>query len=832
MRSVSSLTTCALAFGLGLAFSSGLSTKILAQQNPAGLALPHTAKVTDTFTPLLPSEMRLTGGMLGARIDANAKNRMLKVDENDMLDCFERRNMPHQDWQGEHVGKFLHAATLAWQNTGDPALKTKLDRVVTRLLKTQEADGYLGTYPTDKRWTSWDVWCHKYALIGLLTYYQYTNKRPPATAIQQVFSPAKTPNATPDLSDRALNACVKIGDLLIRTFGDAPGQRDINKSGEHVGMAPDSVLEAIVLLYRATNDPRYRQFATYIVTHYDAPGGPAILASLEKTRSVRKVANAKAYEMTSNFNGILELYRVTGNKRYLDDMLTAWQDIVANRLYITGSGSSYELYQDDFNLPNGQKANICETCVTVTWEQMNLELLRLTGEARFADQLERSIYNHLLGAQKPTGDDWAYYTPLDGHKPYDSATTCCHSSGPRGIALIPEIATMASRDNGIVVNLYNSGTATFHLPPVPFPATPGIAPGPMERAANVTIKQETNYPLDGKITLTVSPDNANKGRRFPLRLRVPAWSKPLSLTVNGQSVHLEPSLGANYITLIRSWKQDDTVELMLDMPTKLVLGDHENAGKAAITVGPLVLALDGALNAAPLSRLELATDTPTHFKLLPTTVTRSYPFPVFTVAGHEAGKTETRNLLLTPYAWAGADGKSRFEVWMPLPGHAQVGSNSAFSGGKMTASRTGNVFGSIADDDTDTYAVTYNDQMAEEDWFAVTLDKPVLINRVVFAHGQTFHDGGWFDTSGGKPVVQVQTETGGLWKTVATLDKYPATTTTNAGGLQAGQQFTVTFVPIQAVAIRISGKPACGDNPEQSFASCAELQAFTVNDLK
>ncbi len=113
-------------------------------------------------------------------------------------------------------------------------------------------------------------------------------------------------------------------------------------------MAPDSVLEAVVLLYRATDEARYKQFAEYIVRHYDAPGGPAILASLEKTGSVRKVANAKAYEMTSNFNGLLELYRVTGDKRLLDDMRTAWKDIVANRLYITGSASSFEHFQDEF----------------------------------------------------------------------------------------------------------------------------------------------------------------------------------------------------------------------------------------------------------------------------------------------------------------------------------------------------------------------------------------------------------------------------------------------------------------------------------------------------
>jgi DUF1680 family protein len=109
------------------------------------------------------------------------------------------------------------------------------------------------------------------------------------------------------------------------------------------------VLEAIVLLYRATDDPRYLRFGQYIVSNYDAPGGPAILASLEKYHSVRRVANAKAYEMTSNFNGLLELYRATGDKRLLADMETAWNDIVQNRLYLTGSASSFEVYQDDFD---------------------------------------------------------------------------------------------------------------------------------------------------------------------------------------------------------------------------------------------------------------------------------------------------------------------------------------------------------------------------------------------------------------------------------------------------------------------------------------------------
>ena len=204
---------------------------------------------------------------------------------------------------------------------------------------------------------------------------------------------------------------------------------------------------------------------------------------------------------------------------------------------------------------------------------------------------------------------------------------------------------MTSEDDGIVVNLYNSGTAPRFIYPLfcslrrlrhtrfspsSNPALRSLAARPPKAHTIVTLKQETNYPLDGKITLTVTPDNTNSnGAKFPLRLRVPAWSKPLSLAVNGQSVRVEPASGANYITLTRAWKKGDRVELTLDMPTKLVLGDHENAGKAAVTVGPLVLALDSALNPnAPLNRLELATDNPTGFQAPACTHhTRAYPYP-------------------------------------------------------------------------------------------------------------------------------------------------------------------------------------------------------------
>ena len=772
-----------LSLGLFVLASAG-AAPARAQQNPAGMALPNTAKVTDRFTPLRPDEVSLHGGMLGTRYDVNAKNRMLTIDETELLDAFERRNVFHQDWQGEHIGKYLHAATQIWASTKDPALKAKIDRLAARLMRTQEPDGYLGTYQSDHRWTSWDVWVHKYDLIGLLTYYQYTGNK------------------------EALATCRRVGDLLVRTFGTGPGQRDINKAGEHVGMAPDSVLEAIVLLYRATDETRYLQFARYIVSNYDAPGGPAILTSLEKYGSVRRVANAKAYEMTSNFNGLLELYRATGDKRLLADMEKAWNDIAQNRLYLTGSASSFETYQDDFHLPNGNRSHICETCVTVTWEQMNLELLRLTGDGKYAAQAERSIYNHLLGAQKPTGDDWSYYTPLDGMKPYDDFITCCHSSGPRGIALIPSFAWMTSQDGGLVVSLYNSSLVNVRLP----------------KAGLVTVLERTDYPFDGQVDFKVSPEH--NGVRFPLRLRTPVDAPEYSLTVNGKAVGTAEVGG--YKVIDRVWKRGDKVQLTLRPQTRVVLGDHENKGRAALQYGPLVLALDTALNSglSNTDRAEFSPDSTKHMRWMGIGEKSSATSPRFQAVGKLNGKPGM--LTFTPYASAGQDHKSRFAVWVNLPGNSSKSAATAslFGNAVTSASRQGNQDGEITDGDTETFRVTFDGKHADEDWYALSLPTSVTIGRVRFSHGKTFHDGGWFDTSAGKPTVQIRTTPNGEWQTVAALASYPTTTGTNAAGLLAGETFEVKFPPQKAFALRIVGKPASGDNPAQAFSSCAELQAF------
>ncbi len=132
----------------------------------------------------------------------------------------------------------------------------------------------------------------------------------------------------------------------------------------------------------------------------------------------------------------------------------------------------------------------------------------------------------------------------------------------------------------------------------------------------------------------------------------------------------------------------------------------------------------------------------------------------------------------------------------------------------------------IADGDTTTFRVTFDGSKADRDWFAVTVKKTVKVNRVVYAHGRVFHDGGWFDASAGKPKIQILRKPDGEWETVADLKSYPDTTAADHKGLRDGQEFSVKFPAVEACGIRIIGKPAHGDNPNQAFSSCAEFQAF------
>jgi DUF1680 family protein len=739
----------------------------------------------------VPDQFHYTG-WLGSRIDANEHNRLVQLDTSRLLEGY-RKRPGRQAWDGEHVGKWLHAATLAWVYTGDPALREKLDYTVRELCKCQLEDGYLGTYLDKDRWTEWDVWAHKYNLIGLLTYIRYTGNQEP------------------------ISTCRRMGDLLSKTFGDEPGKRDILKAGWHVGMAPTSVLEPMVLLYRMTGDPRYLEFCKYILRAWEQPNGPHIVSRLLSLKRVDKVGNGKAYEMLSCLNGALEYYRTTGDGQILQACLNAWQDIVGHRLYITGAASYGELFHDDFDLPN--VADVGETCVTVTWEQFNAQLLRLTGEARFADQLEHVVLNQLFGAQKCDGSAWGYYVQMEGKKPYSSNLDghCCLSSGPRGVSLLPTFA-LATDSEGVVVNLYEAGTAKLKLPD-------GTA---------VTLITETLYPKEGLIRIKLEPE---KQQSFSVKLRIPSSCKAGSILINNRPAAPRPGAdGYGYLALRREWKKGDTIELDLKLEPQIVLGDHMNEGKAALMYGPLVLAADEGLLAQgqSLSLICLGNTNLPNLQVTPEPAPKSFSswpgaqvYRVHATVRRNSGVLKSGAPLevrLACFADAGSQG-DRYRVWLPV--HPSSEPANLLLDGHESRSRHGNVTGSIVDDDTATFVVTFDNKPSSEDWYAVKLDSPAGLGRVVFAHGKAFHDGGWFDASAGKPRIQAQQVKDGPWETIGELSDYPATTATDSAGLQDGARFSAQLTrPITAIALRVVGKPACGDNAKQAFSSAAELQGF------
>ena len=190
------------------------------------------------------------------------------------------------------------------------------------------------------------------------------------------------------------------------------------------------------------------------------------------------------------------------------------------------------------------------------------------------------------------------------------------------------------------------------------------------------------------------------------------------------------------------------------------------------------------------------------------------------------GDSRPKPATFVTFADAGATG-GIYRVWLRAPGVTAAHDGSLLADGEESRSRPGNVLGSIVDGDAASFVVTYNGRPAQQDWFAVALDRPVSFRRVVFAHGKSFHDGGWFDASAGKPQVQVQRKPHGAWERIGLLAGYPPTTATSDAGLKPGQSFTLCLPgPVSAVAVRVLGVPACGDSPKQAFSSCGELQAF------
>ncbi|HXU75606.1 MAG TPA: hypothetical protein VN794_03515, partial [Methylomirabilota bacterium] len=305
------------------------------------------------------------------------------------------------------------------------------------------------------------------------------------------------------------------------------------------------------------------------------------------------------------------------------------------------------------------------------------------------------------------------------------------------------------------------------------------------------------------------------------------------LQVNGKEVAAKRGPDG-YAAIHREWGSADRLQLRFKLEPRVVIGSHQNEGRLAILYGPLVLAADEALldGRTALSELGVPSRDLAAFHLVPEPAPaklKSWPAErVFRINGIPRSSSgpsgaAAQPIRLVPFAEAGATG-SAYKVWLPY--EALPPGRNLLRDGVEIRSRKPNA-GSIIDDNPETIAVTFNRKRAPQDWFGVELEEPVTVRKVVFVHGKTFHDGGWFDATAGKPQVEIQTALKGPWKSVAELKDYPPATDTDSAGLKGGERFSCELPsPMLVFGLRVLGKPAGGDNPRQAFASCGELQAF------
>ena len=526
----------------------------------AGAAVPVFAEATavkDVLTPAAPESVRITG-RLGEKLELCVNHRLLAQDLESLVAPFRARTETGgADWRSEYWGKWFTSLTLADAYQSTPATRKLRDEAAQALLATAAPDGYIGTRVPAHRLEGWDVWGCKYVLLGLIADYDRT--RDPAP----------------------LNAARRETDVLIAELG--PGKTSIADVGEWNGLPASSVLEPVVLLYERTGEKKYLDFAEHIVAGWSVPSkrlpaGMRLVDDALAGKNPAEMCAPKAYEMMSCFEGLCELYRATGQREYLDAPVKLADGIFRQEATLVGVGTHNEVWFNGAKQQTGVIEKPMETCVTVTWMKFCDQLLRLTGDARYADELEKNLYNGLLGAMMPEGQWWAYFDGLMGVRVpsyvqhADVGLSCCVVNGPRGLMLTPFWAFMQGAD-GPVVNLYAPGTAQI---------------------GTVKLQITGDYPVSDRVEIRVAPASTGE---FTLSLRIPAWSDRTELKVNGAPLAVTPG----YAKIRRTWRKGDRVTIAFDMGAKTV----ECNGQVALQRGPVVLSLDNRLTPAAAGRATL-----------------------------------------------------------------------------------------------------------------------------------------------------------------------------------------------------------------------------------
>ncbi len=475
------------------------------------------------------------------------------------------------------AAKWVEAASYSLATQPDPALARLVDSVADKIIHAQQPDGYLNTHfivaQPEMRWRNlrdWhELYCAGHLIEGAVAHYQATGQR------------------------KLLDALARYTDLIDATFGREPG-----KMRGYCGH-PEIEL-ALVKLYHATQNPRYLKLASYFVDERGRQ--PHYFDSEARARGEDPAAYwAKTYEYCQAHVPIHEQTKVVGHAVRAMYLLSAvadlahenndpacletaerlWHNLVTRRMYLTGGiGAAHntEGFTRDYDLPD--ETAYAETCATIGLILFNHRLLQFSGKSKYADVMERALYNGFLSGVSLDGARFFYENPLAsaGHHHRASWFTCpcCPPNLARTLASLGGYF-YSTGANGVWVHLYGQGTARMPL-----------------NGHDIQLRQVTNYPWDGDVKLEVG---VAVPQRFTLHVRVPGWCERWRLTVNGEGFAAnELSMANGYIQLTREWKPGDVVEYNMEMPVQTIWAHpavRDLQGRLALARGPIVYCLEG-----------------------------------------------------------------------------------------------------------------------------------------------------------------------------------------------------------------------------------------------
>lgn len=450
--------------------------------------------------------------------------------------------------------KMIEGCSYSLMNHPNPQLERKLDEIIAKIASAQQKDGYLMTYfilgDLDQRWTNMDkheMYCCGHLIEAAIAYYDATGKR------------------------SLLDVAIRYADHIDNTFGEGkkiwvPGHQEIEL--------------ALVKLYRVTKDERYLRLSHWLLEQRGHGHGDwqakDYYQDLQPVGRLSKISGHAVRAMYM-FTGMADLASITKDTSYVQALDRLWDDVVNTKMYATGGiGSSRknEGFTEDYDLPNAEA--YCETCASVGMVFWNQRMNMLKGDGKYVDVLERAMYNGALAGISLSADRFFYVNPLESdgthHRKPWYGTACCPSQISRFLPSVGNYVYAVS-PGAVWVNLYIASETAVTV-----------------NDGKVGIKQATGYPWEGKVRLTVHPEQKAD---FTVKLRLPDWCKKYTLTVNGKEYQAHEEM--QYLLINRTWQPGDEIIFDMAMPVEVVAADPRvkaNVGKRALQRGPLVYCME------------------------------------------------------------------------------------------------------------------------------------------------------------------------------------------------------------------------------------------------